>query len=126
MRGHAAAIADALQERGDVTLRRLVPGARDNGVAVIFSSDTPERALAARDALRGDGVAATLLHEPGVADLHVSPWWRPVEAAFERLGRTQPDVTRSLDILGRTVQIDVHPLFTEADVAAICAAVARF
>jgi hypothetical protein len=48
-----------------------------------------------------------------------------VHAALERLGRPAPQLDASLDLLGRAVQIDVHPLFRGEDVDGICAAIER-
>lgn len=124
MRCHAERIAGRVRSAG-FTPRPRVPGAEGNGVAVIFSAASSAAARDARDALRRAGVSASVLYEPGVPDLHVAPWWRPVHAALERLGRPRPDVARSLELLGCAVQIDVHPLFREEDVDAICAAVER-
>jgi 8-amino-3,8-dideoxy-alpha-D-manno-octulosonate transaminase len=118
-------IAGAVEARGDLVMRRLVPGAEPNGVAVIFFAPSAAAAQATRDALSGSGVSASVLYEPGIPDLHVAASWRPLHAALERLGRPAPEVGGSLDLLATAVQIDVHPLFEEADVEGICAAVDR-
>lgn len=123
MRGHASRIAAAILARGDLALRRLADGGQDNGVAVIFLARTAAAARGARDGLVDAGVSATVLHEPGVPDLHIAASWRPVLNALERLNRPQPDLRVSLDLLGRAVQVDVHPLFEEGDVEAIRTAV---
>lgn len=125
MRRHAARVAAAVDAHGAFTLRRLVPGAQTNGVAVIFFAPSGSDARTARDGLRAAGVSASVLHEPGFDDLHVATSWRPLHAALERLGRAAPDVSRSLDLLARAVQIDLHPLFSDDDVAGVCAAVER-
>ena len=118
-------IAAAVEAREDLVMRRLVEGAEPNGVAVIFFAPSPEAAGAARDGLSEAGVSASVLYEPGVPDLHVAASWLPLHAALERLGRPAPRIDASLDLLGRAVQIDVHPLFEDEDVAGICAAVER-
>jgi 8-amino-3,8-dideoxy-alpha-D-manno-octulosonate transaminase len=125
MRASWRRIAAAVESREELVMRRLVDGAEPNGVAVIFFAPSAEAARATRDSLREQGVSATVLHEPGVPDLHVADSWQPVHAALERMGGPEPRIDASLDLLGRGVQIDVHPLFEEEDVDAICAAVER-
>ena len=125
MRAHAQRIAAALADRAGLRPRRLVDAARPNGVAVIaFAPDAPA-ARRSRDELRDAGVGASVLYEPGVPDLHVAACWQPVRAALVRAGRSEPELGTSLDLLGRALQIDVHPLFDDADVDAICAAIER-
>ena len=123
MRSSAGRIRAAIEARADLALRRVVDGGQDNGVAVIFYASAAEAARDVRDALRAAGVPAGLLYEPGTPDLHVAAHWRPLHATLERLGRPAPPIEASLDLLGRAVQIDVHPLFGDEDVGAICAAI---
>jgi 8-amino-3,8-dideoxy-alpha-D-manno-octulosonate transaminase len=123
MRASWRRIVATVEERGEFVLRRLPAGTETNGVAVIFFAPSGEKARVARNRLRESGVSASVLHEPGVPDLHVVESWRPVHVALERLGRPAPQVDASLGLLSRAVQIDVHPLFAEADVEAICAAI---
>ncbi len=125
MRASWQRIAAAVEAREDLALRSLPEGAEPNGVAVIFFAPSADAALATRDSLRESGVSTSVLHEPGVPDLHVADSWRPVHAALERLGRPAPQIDTSLDLLGRAVQIDVHPLFEKEDVEGICAAIER-
>lgn len=122
-RVHAGRISSCIDSLPGLTGRRHHDGAVDNGAAVIFFAPSAGRARAIRDHLRKADIAATLLSEPGIPDLHVCDCWRPVDVALERMGRHAPDVSRSLGLLGRAVQIDMHPLLGQDRVDQICTAV---
>ena len=124
-RRHAAGIEAAVEAAPGLTLRRTHDEEGGNGIAVLFFAEGAEEARRIRDELREAGVPCTCLLEPGVVDLHVSSWWRTVDAALAADGRTAPDCSRSLELLSRAVQIDVHPLYGDDDVDAIRAAIAR-
>jgi len=121
-RAQSARVVEAIGQIPELTLRRTRDGDRSNGIAVIFFAPSSAGAQVMRDGLRSRGVSAICLYEEGVVDLHVSRFWRPTEAALAAQNRQAPDCTASLDLLARAVQIDLHPLYDDADVTAICEA----
>jgi dTDP-4-amino-4,6-dideoxygalactose transaminase len=123
-RAHAARIVAAVAEIPDLILRRRNDDDGGNGVAVIFFAPTSASARRMRDELRSAGVPCTCLYEPGVVDLHVSCWWRSTDATLAERGLT-PSEAMSLGLLGRAIQVDVHPLFEATDVDAIIDAIRR-
>lgn len=124
LRAHAARIEASVAAHPEFTVRRHHDRSGANGAAVIFFARSAAAAVSVRDGLRDAGVAqAVVLHEPPTPDLHVAACWPAVTAATRRSQRDAPDISTSLDLLARAVQIDVHPLYEDADVDAICAAV---
>jgi 8-amino-3,8-dideoxy-alpha-D-manno-octulosonate transaminase len=87
----------------------------DAGIALIAFADDVARAADAVDALNGEGVLAMQIYSPEVPDLHVYPFWAPVLAALETAGADAPDCPRTLDLLERTIHVDVSPLCEEQD-----------
>jgi hypothetical protein len=59
------------------------------------------------------------IYDPGFVDLHVYPFWQPVLEAIEAAGLPAPDCPRTLELLGRTIHVDVSPLCDERDVEEI-------
>ena len=57
--------------------------------------------------------------DPDVVDLHVYPFWKPVLDAIAADGRPPPDCPRTLDLLERTIHVDVSPLCDEKDIEEI-------
>jgi hypothetical protein len=55
------------------------------------------------------------IYSPATPDLHVYPYWAPVLAALEAAGAEPPDCPRTLDLLERTIHVDVSPLCEEQD-----------
>ncbi len=92
---------------------------------MVAYADTAEQAATLRQELADAGATAVQLYRDGVVDLHVARFWRPLEVALEETGRPQPELGQSLELLARAVQIDVHPLFEDGDVEAICSALER-
>lgn len=123
LRAHARRIAETVAGVGGFALRRRNDPVGDTGVSVIFFAPSAAMARETRERLRAAGIGATCLYEHGVPDLHVAAYWKPAHAALSALGRTPPTCDTSYDLLGRAVQIDVHPLFGHDDVDTICAAV---
>jgi dTDP-4-amino-4,6-dideoxygalactose transaminase len=98
-----------------LTLRRGNDDDGDAGIALIAYADDAERARDAVDALNAEGVLAMRIYAPDTPDLHVYPFWAPVLAAIEASGGTAPDCPRTLELLERSIHIDVSPLCEEQD-----------
>jgi 8-amino-3,8-dideoxy-alpha-D-manno-octulosonate transaminase len=87
----------------------------DAGIALIAFAEDAARAADAVDALNAEGVLAMQIYSPAVPDLHVYRFWAPVLAALETAGADAPDCPRTLDLLERTIHVDVSPLCEEQD-----------
>jgi 8-amino-3,8-dideoxy-alpha-D-manno-octulosonate transaminase len=87
----------------------------DAGIALIAFVEDAARAADAVVALNAEGVLAMQIYSPAVPDLHVYPFWAPVLAALETAGADAPDCPRTLDLLERTIHVDVSPLCEEQD-----------
>jgi hypothetical protein len=55
------------------------------------------------------------IYSPAVPDLHVYLFWAPVLAALEAAGADAPDCPRTLELLERSIHVDVSPLCEEQD-----------
>jgi 8-amino-3,8-dideoxy-alpha-D-manno-octulosonate transaminase len=119
MRERHARLAAAVAELPGLTLRRATDRGGDAGIALIAFAESSELAADAAAALRAEGVGATQLYAPDMADLHVYPFWRPVLDALAAEGRPAPSCPRTLDLLGRAIHLDVSPLLEEQDLEEI-------
>jgi len=112
MRANHARLAERVGELPGLTLRRPNDDGGDAGIALVAFAASAERAADAVDALNAEGVLAMRIYDPQTPDLHVFPYWAPVLAA---LG-TQPDCPRTLELLERSIHVDVSPLCDEHDI----------
>jgi hypothetical protein len=78
-------------------------------------ADNAALATEAVAALRAEGVLAMRLYDPGFVDLHVYPYWKPVLDAIADAGRPATDCPRSLELLERSIHVDLSPLNDEQD-----------
>jgi len=102
-----------------LTLRRANDDDGDAGIALIAFAGSADHAREAVDALKAEGVLAMRIYDPDTPDLHVYPCWAPVLEAIERAGRPAPDCPRTLDLLERSIHVDVSPLCDEQDLEEI-------
>jgi len=112
MRANHARLAERVGELPGLTLRRPNDDGGDAGIALVAFAASAERAADAVDALNAEGVLAMRIYDPQTPDLHVFPYWAPVLAAL----RTQPDCPRTLELLERSIHVDVSPLCDEQDI----------
>ena len=122
MRANQAWLAERVAELPGLTLRRRNDEGGDAGICLIAFAETPALAGDAVDALRAEGVEAQRIYSPDVIDLHVYPFWKPVLDAIADAGLPAPDCPRTLDLLGRTIHVDVSPLCDERDLEEIALA----
>ncbi|MGZ4700311.1 MAG: hypothetical protein ACXV98_03785, partial [Ilumatobacteraceae bacterium] len=80
-------------------------------------------AQAACAAITAAGVPAAPIYRSDTADLHVYPFWKPVLDAIAAAGAPAPHCPRTLDLLERTIHLDVPPGLSDAQVELICDAV---
>ena len=55
------------------------------------------------------------IYDPAFVDLHVYPYWKPVLDAIAEAGRPAPDCPRTLELLERSIHVDLSPLNDEQD-----------
>jgi 8-amino-3,8-dideoxy-alpha-D-manno-octulosonate transaminase len=115
MRANHACITERVAALPGLTLRRANDEGGDAGICVIAFADRDTLAADAVDALRAEGVEAMRVYDPGVPDLHVFAFWKPIFDVLEAAGRPQPDCPRTLELLARAIHIDLSPLCDEQD-----------
>jgi dTDP-4-amino-4,6-dideoxygalactose transaminase len=115
MRANHARLVTQVEGLPGLTVRRPNDDGGDAGIALIAFAEDAERARDSVAALNAEGVLAMRIYDPETPDLHVYPFWAPVLEAIEASGRTAPDCPRTLDLLERSIHIDVSPLCDEQD-----------
>jgi 8-amino-3,8-dideoxy-alpha-D-manno-octulosonate transaminase len=115
MRANHARLAAQVGGLPGLELRRANDEEGDAGIALIAFVDNAARAADAVAALTAEGVLAMQIYSPTTPDLHVFPYWAPVLAALEAAGLEPPACPRTLDLLERTIHVDVSPLCEEQD-----------
>jgi dTDP-4-amino-4,6-dideoxygalactose transaminase len=115
MRANHARLATQVEGLSGLTLRRPNDEDGDAGIALVAFAEDAERARDAVAALNAEGVLAMRIYDPDTPDLHVYPYWAPVLEAIEAAGRAAPDCPRTLDLLERSIHVDVSPLCDEQD-----------
>ncbi len=119
MRANHARLSTKISGLPGLTLRRANDEDGDAGIALIAFADDAKRAAEAVAALNAEGVPAMQIYSPATPDLHVYPFWAPVLAALELAGAARPDCPRTLELLERTIHVDVSPLCEEQDLEEI-------
>ncbi len=115
MRANHARLASQVGGLPGLELRRGNDDDGDAGIALIAFADDAARAADAVAALNAEGVLAMQIYSPVTPDLHVFPYWAPVLEALEAAGADRPDCPRTLELLERTIHVDVSPLCDEQD-----------
>jgi 8-amino-3,8-dideoxy-alpha-D-manno-octulosonate transaminase len=128
-------ITGVASERG-VAFRRINDPDGDTAIATMLILPTAERAAYVAKALEAEGVETMQLYDPDHVDYHVYAHWTPIlnkrtwsdEGGPWRWHEGEvtysPDMCpRTLDLLGRTIQLDVSPDLTEQNVTEMVNAV---
>jgi dTDP-4-amino-4,6-dideoxygalactose transaminase len=116
MRANQRRLADRVERLRGLTLRRPNDDGGDAGICLIAFAPSPALATDAVDALKAEGVPAMRIYDPGFPDLHIYPYWAPVLAHLEDKGAPAPSCPRTLELLERTIHVDLSPLLEDADV----------
>jgi len=122
MRANHAQLSEEVDALPGLTLRSPNDEGGDAGIALIAFTESAALACEAAAALQAEGVFAMQIYSREVVDLHVYPYWRPVLDAIASAGAAPPDCPRTLDLLERTVHIDVSPLCDAQDLDEIALA----
>ena len=116
MRSNQRRLADRIETLPGLTLRRPNDDGGDAGICLIAFANTPALAAEAVEALKVEGVLAMRVYDPTFPDLHIYPYWAPVLAHLQEKGAPAPDCPRTLELLERTIHVDLSPLLEDADV----------
>ena len=122
MRANHARLSDEVSSLPGLSLRRPNDDGGDAGIALITFAESASLARDAVAALKAEGVLAMQIYSPDVIDLHVYPYWQPVLDAIAVAGARAPDCPQTLDLLERTIHVDVSPLCVEQDLDEIALA----
>ena len=115
MRAGQAAVAQRVAALPGLTLRQANDQGGDAGICLVAFAESAALAADAVEALKAEGVLAMRIYDPGFVDLHVYPYWKPVLDAIAAEGGPAPDCPRTLELLERTIHIDLTPLNDEQD-----------
>ena len=119
MRENHAELSERVAALPGLTLRRPTDDGGDAGICLIAFAQTSALAADAVDALNAEGITAQQIYDPDVIDLHVYPFWKPILDAIAAADRPAPECPRTLDLLSRTIHVDVSPLCDELDIQEI-------
>ena len=115
MRAGQAAVAERVAALPGLTLRRANDDGGDVGICLIAFARSAALAKEAVEALHAEGVLAMRLYDPAFVDLHIYPYWKPVLDAISAAGLPAPDCPRTLELLERSIHVDLSPLNDEQD-----------
>ena len=115
MRAGQAAVAERVAALPGLTLRRPNDDGGDAGICLIAFAESPALAADAVEALKAEGVLAMRLYDRSFIDLHVYPYWKPVLDAISAAGGAAPDCPRTLELLERSIHVDLAPQNDEQD-----------
>ena len=115
MRAGQAAVAERVAALPGLRLRRANDDGGDAGICLVAFAANAALATEAVEALRAEGVLAMRIYDPGFVDLHVYPYWKPVLDAIAAEGRPAPHCPRTLELLERSIHVDLSPLNDEQD-----------
>jgi dTDP-4-amino-4,6-dideoxygalactose transaminase len=116
MRANQRRLVERIESLPGLTLRHPNDDGGDAGICLVAFAATAALATEAVDALKAEGVPAMRIYDPTVPDLHIYPYWAPVLTHLEQAGRQAPDCPRTLELLERTIHVDLSPLLDEHDV----------
>jgi dTDP-4-amino-4,6-dideoxygalactose transaminase len=116
MRANQRRLAEHVDSLPRLTHRRPNDDGGDSGIFLIAFATSSALAAEAVEALQAEGVLAMRIYDPTVPDLHIYPYWAPVLAHLHERGAPAPDCPRTLDLLGRTIHVDLSPVLEDADV----------
>jgi 8-amino-3,8-dideoxy-alpha-D-manno-octulosonate transaminase len=115
MRANHARLSARIGGLPGLELRRGNDEGGDAGIALIAFAEDAARAADAVAALNAEGVLAMQIYSPAVPDLHVYPFWAPVLAALWAADADVPDCPHTLELLERSIHVDVSPLCEDQD-----------
>jgi dTDP-4-amino-4,6-dideoxygalactose transaminase len=133
-------VRDRIADLPGITLRTSHDPEGDCGIALFFLCETGEKAQRFAEALKAEGIPAGSVYDKSIPDRHIFCYWeylmekgasdphgRPWTSPLHDQSRTYtPDMCpQTLDVLGRTVQLDFTQRFEEKHAAWIVEAVTK-
>ena len=139
MRRNKEKIKKGISDIEGIEFRDVPDPEGDTGVCLMFFLPTAEKARQFAEALRaenidGPGYGTHVAYIPGKPDWHVYPYWSPLlkKRTFTdegcpftcpyykgKIEYSEDMCPKTLDLLSRTVHMDVSPLLTEEDIDTI-------
>lgn len=128
------AIKEAIEPRPGLSFRRLTDSAGDTAIALIMFLRDAEVTQRALQAMTAEGVPAGGIYDSKVKDWHIYRYWEHIMdqksvagdglpwtgvAPEERPQYAADMCPRTLDLLARTIQIEIDYNYSDADCAAI-------
>lgn len=120
-------IQDIVQRKG-VELQRIPDPSGEAAIALILLMPEASLAMQVSEALRAENIGAGVLYHPDRLDYHIYTHWTPIMQKrtwapedgpwrwAQREIHYNPDMCqRSLDLLARTVHLDINPLDRNTD-----------
>jgi len=120
MRRNKMLILEGIKDTPNLELAKSNDSEGDVGVCLVILMDSVEKANIAERVLTRRGIGVWRLYKKGVPDGHVYTYWRGIA---ERFGYDEKTCPRALDILGRTIHLDVNPLLTKRHVRYMISAI---
>jgi len=129
-------IKDAIDRRPGIEFRCVADPDGDIGMQLIFFLEDSDLARKAISALQAEGVPAGGVYDSTVRDWHIYKYWDHIlqqktvapdglpwsAVPEEELPAYSPEMCpRTLELLGRSIHVDINPHYTEPE----CAAIAR-
>jgi 8-amino-3,8-dideoxy-alpha-D-manno-octulosonate transaminase len=121
-------IQDVAQRKG-VSFQRIPDPNGDASVALILLMPDSASATRTAEAIRAENIGAGVLYNPDRIDYHIYTHWVPIinqrtwspqdgpwKWAQREIRYSKDMCQRSLDLLGRTIHMDVNPLESNTDI----------
>ena len=139
MRKNKARIKEAISNIKGIEFRRLNDPEGDTAICLVFFLPTADLAEKFARALKAEGVEANSIYNKGVPDWHIYAHWEMILNKWTATPegcpytcpyykgpepRYTPDMCpRTLDLLGRSIHIDIPPQLSEEDCNLIAEAI---
>jgi len=140
MQGHKRQIVESIADLEEITFRRSNDLEGDTGVCLMIFVEDGETAKSVAEALRAENIGAGTWYDEGVPDWHiyahwdhilnrvtyvpeVSPWDSPYYTGDVEYSKDM--CPRTLELLGRVIEIGVDPRWTEEEVEQVAAGIRK-
>ena len=134
LRRSARAVAGAVGQFPGAALRKSNDASGDIGLCVMFTVAEQQKAVDIAAALEAEGICAATMGDPGVPDWHIYAYWNNI---INRRGNNDSGFPftlsdrvyskdmcpRTLDLLARTVHIELNHRYTDEDAKEIATGV---
>ena len=121
-------LTPAVQSAG-MSFQRLSDPSGDNAIALILFAHDRSQALRLTQALSAEQISASILYHPETIDYHIYTHWVPITNHRQWSGESGPwqwahgipkytpdACPKTLELLGRTIHLNINPLSTNQDI----------